>query len=702
MDNHQEDQRPTSVQGKDDGREMRDFLMQKGDSAQARKQLDDAIQHFTACADLSRTANDRQTLGEALSKVATIYQQMGNFEKSIKTASEALAVQRDNGDLAGMSKTLSKIGTSHFFGGKYDLAIDHYEQSLEIRGRIADSAGMGDLLLNIGSVHSALGNYVEALDRYVRSLAIRKALGDLGGTAAALNNIGTICKDQGRYEKAIEYYTESLQIREKSEDRQGMVSSLVNIGTVYQAQGFHQEALTRYEAALEMLEKDDDQKRMGAIINNIGTVYQELGDLDKAMRYYNRCSDIMERTGNRSGYAATLSSIGQLLILKGDVEEAAAHLERSLTIRRSIGDRKGMASSFIGLADAEMKRNEVTKAVQLADSAIVIAKEVGAVAVIRDAAALLHKGYRILGRYQQSLDMHELYMTMRDSINNAESQRTILRQQFQYDFDRKEAQMQAEKEKAEAVAREQIRRKNLERNASIAGLGLMLLLAGVFFTQRNRIGKERDRSDGLLLNILPGAVAEELKENGEAEAKLIEQVTVLFTDFKGFTAMSEQLSPKELVKDLHECFSAFDRICEKHGIEKIKTIGDAYMAAGGLPTPNTTHAHDVVKAALEMAQVVEEGKAKKIASGLPFFEIRIGVHTGAVVAGIVGIKKFQYDIWGDTVNTASRMESSGEVGRVNISEATYALVKDRFTCEYRGEVEAKGKGKMGMFFVSAR
>ncbi|MCF8259099.1 MAG: tetratricopeptide repeat protein [Flavobacteriales bacterium] len=695
------DQRPASVQDRDSERQTRALLMQKGDTALARKQLDDAIQHFTACADLSRTANDRPTLGEALSKVATIYQQMGNFEKSIKVANEALAVQREDGDLAGMSKTLSKIGTSHFFSGKYELAIDHYGQSLEIRGGIADSAGMGDLLLNIGSVHSALGNYVEALDHYMRSLDIRKDLGDLGGTAAALNNIGTICKDQGRYEKAIEYYSESLRIREKSQDRQGMVSSLVNIGTVYQAQGFHQEALTRYEAALEMLEKDDDQKRMGAIINNIGSVYQELGDLDKAMRHYNRCSDIMERTGNRSGYAATLSSIGQLLILKGDVEQAAATLAKSLTIRRSIGDRKGMASSFIGLADAQMKRNEVAKAVQLADSAIVIAKEVGAVAVIRDAAAMLHKGYRILGRYQQSLDMHELYMTMRDSINNAESQRTILRQQFQFDFDRREALMLAEKEKAEAVAREEIRRKNLERNASFGGLGLVLLLAGVFLVQRNRIGKERDRSDGLLLNILPVAVAEELKEKGEAEAQLFEQVTVLFTDFKGFTAMSEQLSPKELVKDLHECFSQFDHICEKHGIEKIKTIGDAYMAAGGLPTPNTTHATDVVKAALEMAEVVELGKAKKIAAGLPYFEIRIGVHTGPVVAGIVGIKKFQYDIWGDTVNTASRMESSGEVGRVNISEATYALVKDQFACEFRGEVEAKGKGKLGMWFVSA-
>jgi class 3 adenylate cyclase len=220
--------------------------------------------------------------------------------------------------------------------------------------------------------------------------------------------------------------------------------------------------------------------------------------------------------------------------------------------------------------------------------------------------------------------------------------------------------------------------------------------------QRNRIGKEKKRSEELLLNILPEATAKELKEKGHADAQLINQVTVLFTDFKGFTAISEQLSPKELVKDLHECFSAFDHICEKHGIEKIKTIGDAYMAAGGLPTPNSTHAQDTVQAALEMAAFVAESKSRKQAVGLPFFEIRIGIHTGPVVAGIVGVKKFQYDIWGDTVNTAARMESNSAVGNVNISQTTFGLVKNNpaFSFEHRGKMVVKGKGAVEMYFVS--
>ena len=212
---------------------------------------------------------------------------------------------------------------------------------------------------------------------------------------------------------------------------------------------------------------------------------------------------------------------------------------------------------------------------------------------------------------------------------------------------------------------------------------------------------EKEKSEELLLNILPEEVAEELKEKGHADAQLIDYVTVLFTDFKGFTALSEILSPQDLVKEINVCFSAFDHIMEKHNIEKIKTIGDAYMAAGGLPTANETHALDVVRAAIDIQEFMLNLAEEKKAKNEPFFEIRIGVHTGPVVAGIVGVKKFQYDIWGDTVNTASRMESSGEVGMVNISETTYDIVKtyNEYDFESRGEIQAKGKGLMKMFFV---
>ncbi len=212
---------------------------------------------------------------------------------------------------------------------------------------------------------------------------------------------------------------------------------------------------------------------------------------------------------------------------------------------------------------------------------------------------------------------------------------------------------------------------------------------------------EKERSDELLLNILPAAVADELKANGKAEAKQIDQATVLFTDFKEFTALSERLPASELVEELNYCFSEFDKIIQKYGIEKIKTIGDAYMAAGGLPIPNQTHASDVVNAAIEIQKFMQEYKTSRTAAGKPYFETRIGVHTGSIVAGIVGLKKFAYDIWGDTVNIANRMESSGEIGKINISHTTYEMVKDAFHCEHRGKIAAKGKGELDMYFVES-
>ena len=217
--------------------------------------------------------------------------------------------------------------------------------------------------------------------------------------------------------------------------------------------------------------------------------------------------------------------------------------------------------------------------------------------------------------------------------------------------------------------------------------------------EKVEVEKQKAKSDELLLNILPSEVAEELKEKGYTTAKSFDEVTIIFSDIKGFTNVAEKMTAQELVKEIDTYFSAFDRIMQQHGLEKIKTIGDAYIAAGGLPEKNSAIAQNVVEAAIAMQQAVEKLKQERILSNKPFFELRIGIHTGPVVAGVVGIKKFQYDIWGDTVNLAARMEQSGVPGKINISQYTYEKIKDQFHCEYRGKIEAKNKGEIDMYFV---
>lgn len=218
------------------------------------------------------------------------------------------------------------------------------------------------------------------------------------------------------------------------------------------------------------------------------------------------------------------------------------------------------------------------------------------------------------------------------------------------------------------------------------------------------IKAEKRISEDLLLNILPRDVAEELKITGDTKAKAFTMVTVMFTDFKDFTSVSKKVSAELLVDEIHYCFSAFDRIIHRHKIEKIKTIGDAYLCASGLPVSNYTHAVDMVNAAFEMRDFMLERKKEKEAKGEIPFELRIGVHTGPVVAGIVGVRKFQYDIWGDTVNTANRIESGGEAGKVNVSQSTYELLVDDSNLNFqsRGKIEIKGKGKLRMFFVEKK
>jgi class 3 adenylate cyclase len=238
-------------------------------------------------------------------------------------------------------------------------------------------------------------------------------------------------------------------------------------------------------------------------------------------------------------------------------------------------------------------------------------------------------------------------------------------------------------------------------NTSMTLLGVVTL-AYMFAAASDRaeatLGEERARSERLLRNILPNLIAERLKRSPGTIADAHPMVTVLFADIVGFTVLSTRKSGSEVVRLLSAVFSTFDELAERYELEKIKTIGDAYMAVGGLPEPKTDHAQRVAEMALEMR---EQLKALVEMLGEPL-EIRIGVHSGPVVAGVIGTRKFSYDLWGDTVNTASRMESHGVPGEIQVSEETWSLLRDRYALEERGVVHIKGKGDMRTFFLRSR
>jgi PAS domain S-box-containing protein len=214
-----------------------------------------------------------------------------------------------------------------------------------------------------------------------------------------------------------------------------------------------------------------------------------------------------------------------------------------------------------------------------------------------------------------------------------------------------------------------------------------------------RIEEERDKADRLLLNILPEETAEELKSKGEATPRFYRSVSVLFADIQDFTKLAENLTPKELVEELQSYFSRFDDVVNRNFVEKIKTMGDAFLCVGGIPMRNKSHPFDAVLVGLNLQRIIRELGHEREEQGKHAWNLRVGIHSGPVVAGVVGKQKMTYDIWGDTVNIAKRIESACVPGMVNVSSITYEIIKDYFECEHRGKILAKHKGHIDMYFV---
>lgn len=576
-----------------------------------------------------------------------------------------------------------------------DSAIIYGKQAQSLSEQLAFNPGLAEALRIIGICHMREQEYGIASSHLHRSLALWASLGNADKQRKIHFALGHIAEQRSDFSEALKQYLSSLRFADQIGDKSNVLSLQMSIGAVYGHMEQHSKAIELFEKVLHAYELIGDSLGIAQACNNLGNELGADGRHAEARTYLNRAVILVRALRHPIGEAITLGSLANHYQRIDRYDSALACNERILVLFKEIGDPFRLAAASINTGEVLTRLKRYKEAKDYLNKGIEYAKSVGANQWLANAHAGLYDIAYEQGDAKEALEQFKLHIAYQDTITNEANTRKAVEVQMQYDFDKREAETRANQEKKDQHQR-------LVRNGIGSGLAIALVFLVVVLRQRNHISKEKARSEELLLNILPEETAKELKEKGHSEAQLIDDVTILFTDFKGFTLHSEKVTPKELVADLHDCFSAFDRICEKYGVEKIKTIGDSYMAAGGLPTPNNTHAQDVLNVAFEMVKFIEEGKAKKINAGIPYFEIRIGLHTGPVVAGIVGIKKFQYDIWGDTVNTASRMESSGEAGKINVSQTTYEILKDSsaFSFEYRGKVEAKGKGELAMYFAN--
>ncbi len=599
----------------------------------------------------------------------------------------------------------------HFLSSNPTEAIHYGEQAKSLAQKLNFHYGLAQAYKRLGLVYYMQGNYLQTLDYWDKSLEEFRKIKDKNGEANIINNIGTVYYDQTDETKALEYFLKSLKLSEELKDTIRISTALCNIGNVYnnkEKRSTWDKGLDYYFRGLDLSTKVIDQKLfknqddydvhldlIGSFSVGIGEIYFNKGEDKKAIEYFEKSLKAYEGT---EAYPYSLNAIGKVFTKDGEIDKALKKHNEAYNYAVKLDAKLDMVQSLLGIAKAYEATKDYPKAITYFHNAANLADTLGSQLELKDAYLGLAKSYAKIKDYDNAYSYQAKLTDIKDTLYNISTDKKMASLQFDFDIEKKQGQidlMTKDKELQDLY----LKRQKAIKNATIGGLLVVMSFLIVVFFQKKRIAKEKQRSDELLLNILPEETAEELKATGTAKAKSIDKVTVMFTDFKNFTQASELLSAEELVSEINYCYSEFDKIITKFGIEKIKTIGDSYMCAGGLPVANNTHPVDVIKAGLEMQAFILANKERRKAKGEPFFELRLGIHTGPVVAGIVGIKKFAYDIWGDTVNTASRMESSGEIGKVNISGTTHELVKDKFIFKHRGMIEAKNKGVIEMYFV---
>jgi len=575
-------------------------------------------------------------------------------------------------------------------------------RALEIADKIEYEKGQALALKNIGNGNYYLGNLVDAVEYWNRSLTLYEKFKDEIGISNILNNIASVYSDQGDDVKALEYALRSLTLAEKLGDTLRLYSALNTVANIYYSKVQTKDKALDYLLKALPLAQALGMDQFGIISENIGQIYYEKDNCVKALEYYRKA--VAALNDNQDAPFA-YSGIGKVYLAEGNIDEALKYHGRALALAEKLDIPLRILEALQGIASVYLKKSDTKTAISYFKRAEDLANQLKSNPSLKDVYEEIAKAYNKAGDYKNAFLYQSKLTNVKDTLFNEITERKLVAVRLESDLRQKKDQITLlAKDKDLQTA--SIKRQKLAKNAFMVGLFLAFIIALLIYRSyrikaktHKILDQQKNEIEHLLLNILPEEVAQELKVTGHATPRHYESVSVMFTDFKGFTTIADQMDPNELVKELDDCFIAFDAIIEKYQLEKIKTIGDAYMCAGGIPTADEQHVLKIVKAGLDIQQYIAVYNQNRIDKGQEPWKIRIGIHVGPVVAGVVGKKKYAYDIWGGTVNIASRMESNGEPGKVNISSATYEIIKDYYECTYRGKISAKNIGEIDMYFI---
>ncbi len=621
-----------------------------------------------------------------------------NPEMGVDYGQKMVELARTLGIKSEIARGYSSMGHNYRIIGEYQNAIASNEKALKVYREAGNKKGVAAVTCNLGVVYNDKNDHVKGLSYLIEALRLDEEGGYHLYAAKVASNIGGIYWRQSNFDKAIEYSQKALQYCEEQKNMGGVIAITKNLGSIYEGKEDYETALEYFLKDIVLCDTYGDKEGFSRVSLDIGRVYGLKRDYVTALNYYSGAVEVAKEVGSRLTIGLGYLAIGKLFL--SIYQDSVGNLAG---IRATSGNVEVQQKKYLSgskrISIPDRRSEQLRQALYYLNLGLDKVKGIDNPKALVECYTQLTLAYKLSGQYKEAYNASQNSYALSDSIFSRENKEKVLKLTLKNEYSRQRLTDSLKVAEDQKIARINLKKQKSYTYAGIAGVLLLGGFSFFVFKERRKSESERKKSDGLLLNILPEAVAEELKANGVTSAKHYDNVTVLFTDFVNFTQASESMNPQALIDELHTCFKKFDEITNKYGIEKIKTIGDAYLAAAGLPTADPEHALHVVSAAKEITDFMSDRLAKLGRERT--FEVRVGIHSGSVVAGVVGVKKFAYDIWGDTVNTAARMEQNSEAGKINISQTTYDLVRDKITCEYRGEVEAKGKGVMKMYYVSA-
>ena len=542
---------------------------------------------------------------------------------------------------------------------------------------------------------------------------------ELGMTAERIrsyNYIGVIYRNVSNYPQAMSFYLKALELAEKEHNEQEIAYSYNNIGNLYQIQRQYPLSLENTLKALASFQRLGDKRGAAYAHLRLGEVYEKQGMREQAIENYQESMRLRQELGDKEGLITPLNGIANIHRQKKEYASALTNYHQSIAIERELKHKKGFASSLLGAATVYSEMGEISNALRYAHEALQAAESADAMREVKDALKVLYEAHSKQGDFQEAFVWQQKFVRLKDSLDNDETNKQISLLRTEYEAEKREAEIK--------MLNDTKKLQNLILNGLMGGvlllIGLMIILLR-FNRQRQEANKklkqqnkeveyERERSERLLLNVLPAVIAQRIKNGETTIAETFNEATVLFADLVGFTQISERSSAADIVNLLDAIFSDFDALAEKYDLEKIKTIGDAYMVVSGIPLATEDHAERIARFGLDMMSIMGKySMANSESEQTKALQIRVGIQTGPVVAGVIGKKKFSYDLWGDTVNIASRMESHGEAGKIHVTEQVYHLLytkplakeqTPRFSFQERGEIVVKGKGTMKTYFLT--